>query len=83
MSRDPMRRIPAQQSHSRDASRFANSVLFGDSAGVLLSGDSGSGKSHTMKLLAQHIINSHCGLTFISPHGDDPEDLERFCASLT
>ena len=82
MSRDPIRRIPVQQSRSRDASRFANSVLFGDSAGVLLSGDSGSGKSHTMKLLAQHLIHSDCGLTFISPHGDDPEDLERFCASL-
>ncbi len=83
MSRDPMEQFSHRPMSSRAAARFANSALFGDSAaGLLVSGHSGVGKSNLLQVLAQHLIHSNCGLTFISPHGDDPEDIERFCASL-
>lgn len=83
MNRDPARRARKTRRSDDQLATFASSALFGDSAaGVLISGDSGAGKSNAMQVLAQKLIQSGSGLTFISPHGDDPEDLERFCAAL-
>jgi hypothetical protein len=78
-----MKRKPKLSLTNRKAEKFANSVLLGDTAaGVLLSGDSGSGKSNAMQVLAHSLIRAGCGLTCLDPHGDLADDLEDYCASL-
>jgi len=68
---------------SRRIARFEDSILFGDTAaGLLLSGDSGTGKTYGMLRLVRRLILAGCGITFIDPHGDGADDIERFAASL-
>lgn len=65
------------------ALRFAAATLFDNAAaGVLLSGDSGAGKSYAMQVIARQLIDERCGLTLIDPHGDLAGDIERYCAAL-
>lgn len=66
-----------------DLRRFTNSVLLGDSAaGVLVSGDSGTGKSNLMYGLMTAVLRTNCGATLLDPHGDLADDIEPFCAAL-
>tara|TARA_R110002095_G_scaffold158524_1_gene137388 strand:- start:46753 stop:48534 length:1782 start_codon:yes stop_codon:yes gene_type:complete len=48
-------------------------------AGILISGDSGFGKSNAMKVLMQSLALEGYGWMFISPHGEDPEDMRDWC----
>lgn len=44
--------------------------LWGDNAGIAISGDTGSGKSNLMEVLIQLVIDSGYGVTVFDPHGD-------------
>ncbi len=56
------------------------SQLFAESqAGILISGDSGFGKSNAMKVLMQALAREGYGFLFISPHDSDPSDMLRWC----
>ncbi len=61
---------------------LGNSFLLNESAaGLLLSGDSGTGKSNGMQVIAHQLINAGYGLTLLDPHGDLVDDLEAYCAA--
>lgn len=78
--------------------QLGNSIpdwLFGDSAGISISGDAGSGKSNALECLLQSIIRATGrltsgslsgsgppGLLFLDPHGQSARRLRRFCLSL-
>ena len=57
-------------------------LLMQQSAGILFSGDSGSGKSVALEGLLHQLIHARWGCTFIDPHGDTAESLERYVASM-
>ncbi|MFN0019464.1 MAG: type IV secretory system conjugative DNA transfer family protein [Pirellulaceae bacterium] len=57
-------------------------LLSASAAGLVLSGDSGSGKSNLMRLLIQQMLPMGIGCTLIDPHGDLTADVERDCATL-
>ena len=57
-------------------------LLMQQSAGILFSGDSGSGKSVALEGLLHRLIHARWGCTFIDPHGDTAESLERYVASM-
>lgn len=65
----------------KSAKRVAESLLFNDSAGVVLSGDSGCGKSNGMNVVAQQLIDAGHGLTMIDRHGDLADDIEAYCSA--
>ncbi len=65
------------------STRFANMGLFDDAAaGLVVSGDSGSGKSYFLNTIGRWLIEQRRGMTLIDPHGDLVDELERFCSTL-
>ena len=75
-------RIPTQNRHPSRQKRsfYSSSQLFQKSmAGILISGDSGFGKSNAMKVLMQSLAMEGYGYLFISPHDSDPSDMLRWC----
>src|SRR5438477_10515844 len=57
-------------------------LLRHSAAGLVVSGDSGSGKSNFMRLLLRSVISGGFGATLIDPHGDLTADVERDCVTL-
>lgn len=57
-------------------------LLLDSAAGIVLSGDSGTGKSNAMQVLLQKIIAARYGVTLFDPHGDLADDMEAYAASL-
>lgn len=67
---------------SRSASQFRDAELLTNSAaGILFSGDSGTGKSNALMLFLQKIISARYGMTLLDPHGDLADDVEIYLAS--
>jgi hypothetical protein len=57
--------------------------LFTESAaGIQVSGDSGSGKSNVLEVLAQHFAEQGLPFLFLDPHGSSAKRIERFASSL-
>lgn len=57
-------------------------LLLDSAAGIVFSGDSGTGKSNGMQVLLQKIIAARHGVTLFDPHGDLADDIEAYVASL-
>ncbi len=76
-----------QSKHQRSTFQFRErellTLLNDSAAGIAISGDSGAGKSNTLLLIAQTLLNSGVGLTVIDPHGDLAQDIEHHCAALS
>ena len=73
---------PMNRSTQRAGLPDAKTLFDESAAGIVVSGDSGAGKSNLMILLMMLLIQHGIGLTLIDPHGDLANDLERQCAAL-
>ena len=63
--------------------RQLNGWIFSESAaGIQISGDSGSGKSNVLEVLAQNFSLQGQPFLFIDPHGSSAKRIERFVCSL-
>jgi hypothetical protein len=59
------------------------SWLFNESAGVQLSGDSGSGKSNALEGILEGLLRHRdVGFTFIDPHGSSARKLRRMAVAI-
>ena len=57
---------------------FENFALLDEpAAGVLMSGDSGTGKSNLMYGLMTAVLRTNCGAVLLDPHGDMTDDYRK------